>query len=531
MLRIASPRHGQAGATSTDTLVIVGTMVTFRTQLTTAINSLGCRISSASAGSGSGCGSDAATAAGAASATGNAPGVRTSGLAGGLVVPPDGVSGAAGGPGAPAGLAGTSGAAGPHGGGLSGVNATSGAAGELGGAAGGGPSGATATATGSGPTGAAGGAAGSAAPGGQAGRTSPSGFGARNRSLSADATDRTTGTTGGAGLGGNQTGAPGEITAGDTFRRGVAAGSGTVTAPYDSRGNFSGGAPGGAAAGTAANVSPDFRDASWFKHNPGKVGDYAERPIDGVLFAPDRLAIGDDAKRDIRGNDVTQGVLGDCYWLSALATMAESNPDVIRNAIKDNRDGTYDVTFYDQNRQPYLVHVNNTFPVSRRSGSTPFARFSDVSRNNKQELWVQVMEKAWAKAKGGFGFAEGGYGAPAMEALTGKPSTSYSLRPNPTNAPANTVGVLDWRTLEDAARRRYAITVGSVKKDAAQTNPFYQGPNPVVAQHEYFISAVDPEKRTITVRNPWGWRKYERVMTYDEFRQAFEYVGINPDGR
>jgi hypothetical protein len=322
---------------------------------------------------------------------------------------------------------------------------------------------------------------------------------------------------------GSAAGSPAGSSAG-TLASGNAAGTGDGSAAGNLAGNAAGGAPGEA----DPNAPPDYKDARWFQNNPGQVGDYVERPIDGELFVPDRFAVGDDAKRDIRGNDVTQGQLGDCYYLSAMATMAETNPDVIRDAIKDNGNGTYDVTFYDQHQQPTTVTVDSTFPVKRSNGRTPFARYSDVSRNDKQETWVLVMEKAWAKFKGGYRSAEGGYGAPAMAALSGKPSTSYSLRPNPTNAPADTVGVLDWKTLEHASSKGYAMTVGSVKKDAAQTNPFYQGANALVAQHEYFISAVDPVKKTVTVRNPWGWQKYERVMTYAEFRQAFEYVGINP---
>ncbi|MCX6551765.1 MAG: C2 family cysteine protease, partial [Acidobacteria bacterium] len=285
----------------------------------------------------------------------------------------------------------------------------------------------------------------------------------------------------------------------------------------------------GAAAPNPALALPNFKDAKHFQNNPADAGTYDERPVNGDLFVPDRFATGDDAKRDIRANDVAQGMLGDCYWLSALATMAETNPDVIRNAIKDNGNGTYDVTFYDNNRIPFTITVDNKFPVKRRNGSTPFAAPGDVSKDNKRELWVMIMEKAWAKAKGSFGHSEGGFGAPAMEALSGKPSQWYAL--NAGNIPGKATGVLDFKVLEDAAKKGYAMTTGSLNKNAAQHNPYYQGPNPLVSSHEYYISAVDPVKKTITIQNPWGWHKHERVMTYAEFKAAFEDVGINPGSK
>ena len=44
--------------------------------------------------------------------------------------------------------------------------------------------------------------------------------------------------------------------------------------------------------------------------------------------------------------DEFQGELGDCYFISSLGTIAESNPAAIQNMFINNGDGTYTVRFY-----------------------------------------------------------------------------------------------------------------------------------------------------------------------------------------
>jgi Ca2+-binding RTX toxin-like protein len=54
--------------------------------------------------------------------------------------------------------------------------------------------------------------------------------------------------------------------------------------------------------------------------------------------------------------DVVQGQLGDCWWLSTLAAVAQAKPDVIRRSISDLGDGSFAVRLY-QDGQPTYVRV------------------------------------------------------------------------------------------------------------------------------------------------------------------------------
>lgn len=47
-------------------------------------------------------------------------------------------------------------------------------------------------------------------------------------------------------------------------------------------------------------------------------------------------------------DDVIQGRIANCYMVGAFAAVAHREPETIRNAIKDNGDGTYTVRFFER---------------------------------------------------------------------------------------------------------------------------------------------------------------------------------------
>jgi hypothetical protein len=53
-----------------------------------------------------------------------------------------------------------------------------------------------------------------------------------------------------------------------------------------------------------------------------------------------------DEPHAVSAADVRQGSFGDCYMLAPLAALAQRRPNFIARNLRDNRDGTYTVTFY-----------------------------------------------------------------------------------------------------------------------------------------------------------------------------------------
>ena len=119
--------------------------------------------------------------------------------------------------------------------------------------------------------------------------------------------------------------------------------------------NYQGAPLGNLAAGSSATQLNDLID-KWFSAPTSGADQQLADLHDGLRFALPHHAF---------HNNEYQGELGDCYFISSLGTIADSNPAAIENMFINNGDGTYTVRFY-----------TGTYGDS----STPTARISDGFR-------------------------------------------------------------------------------------------------------------------------------------------------------
>lgn len=282
-----------------------------------------------------------------------------------------------------------------------------------------------------------------------------------------------------------------------------------------------------------------------FKGDGGQVDRSSAKSSDGLSISQmqpvtnGQLYITGGADgRDVHPSDAKQGQIGDCYFVTALAVVAQQQPDLIKRAIKDNGDGSYTVTFYEERGgflgigesvKPVPITVTPALPVGQRVGkdgvarpATPHIGANDVA-NGKQEMWGMVMEQAYAQWKGGgnaaTGYArldEGGSAGDVLFALTGRESSfddadEYSLR-----------------ELAKMQREGQALTLSSLSDDDDPKKKAYYKNGALVTGHAYYISAVDEASGTVTIQNPWGWDQHKVTMPYKDLEDNFRGITVNP---
>jgi hypothetical protein len=146
----------------------------------------------------------------------------------------------------------------------------------------------------------------------------------------------------------------------------------------------------------------------------------------------------------VHPSDVYQGYIKNCWLCASLAALA-LQPDRVINLFTSRCNpalGFYEVRFNSCGRWK-SVSVDDSFPLVSRRGlgatlicSRPAPRcavatqttsqcHADVSLWSHREGWVMLLEKAFAKAHGGYSSLQNGYGSEALQGLTGFPAECF----------------------------------------------------------------------------------------------------------
>lgn len=243
----------------------------------------------------------------------------------------------------------------------------------------------------------------------------------------------------------------------------------------------------------------------------------------------------------IEVNDINQGQIGNCYFLSALSSFAEYDYryDEIFITKQKSENGCYVVRFYIEGI-PHQIILDDYFP----SFYNWFAG-ANSGTIGKDEIWVQLLEKAWAKINRSYAGTIAGLPSEALTCLTTAPCLSYIHRKYPGEKKEEM-----WKLLSLSDTSNYVIctNTGNNKESEALG---------LVRSHAYsIISAFDfGELRLVKLRNPWGkfewkgdfsdisdkWNYYSNLkekvgymnsddgvffMTFDDFLKYFPYTFI-----
>ena len=244
-------------------------------------------------------------------------------------------------------------------------------------------------------------------------------------------------------------------------------------------------------------------------------------PVFGSLFGPNGPG----------STDMQQGPGGDCWLLATAATMANNNPQALRNIIKDNGDGTYSVTLF-INGKSQTVIVDSVTPEDVQNGQiyqdSERDAQGDLTKNNPQEpnltsitaasapLWPAILERAYAIADGNnYSNLNSNQPAVAFQALTGQQAQEVA---------ANNLSSDD---LANAVNSPNGATAAALFPASGPSADLAQHLN-LIGDHNYYIKSYDSSTGMIQLGNPWGPGYTPKPMTLDQFHQLFQYIAYVP---
>ncbi len=209
----------------------------------------------------------------------------------------------------------------------------------------------------------------------------------------------------------------------------------------------------------------------------------------------------------IEPTDIVQGHLGDCYFLSTIASIAEF-PHRIKKIFafdfpnKSERQvldmckafGCYCVNILDMGI-PTEVILDDFFPcISKNQGPS-------FTKANNNELWVLLLEKAWAKIYFSYDNIEAGLTRECLHDLTGAPTKTIWTDQEEL-----------WGNIVKGEKNNWIMTAGSNDGDESEDI----SSNGIVSGHAYSLIAgfeFDDSQyghvKLVKLRNPWGQMEWK----------------------
>jgi hypothetical protein len=203
-------------------------------------------------------------------------------------------------------------------------------------------------------------------------------------------------------------------------------------------------------------------------------------------------------------NDIIQGSLGDCYFLAAISSIAEYPERIMRILLTKENDGTGIFAVALCLNGIWEEVILDDFAPCKKNGTLAF------NRSKTNELWVVLLEKAWAKVFGGYLNISGGMMTEPLRDLTGASCKMFYLQKKPEKI---------WSEILNADINHFIMTASSHSLNNG-SDSFIENIG-ICGSHAYSLLAVyqlfkkngiyrltrEGEQythRILKLRNPWG---------------------------
>eukprot|EP00656_Telonema_subtile_P016656 TRINITY_DN1881_c0_g1_i5.p1 TRINITY_DN1881_c0_g1~~TRINITY_DN1881_c0_g1_i5.p1 ORF type:complete len:601 (+),score=125.94 TRINITY_DN1881_c0_g1_i5:189-1991(+) len=231
---------------------------------------------------------------------------------------------------------------------------------------------------------------------------------------------------------------------------------------------------------------------------------------------PEELLYG--ATRSPNYCEVAQGMCGDCWFISSVCTLAATLPELIKNRILEANPekGYYVVCFWKDDAWREVIVDDRLLILGGKDRGYDSARLMYGSTANREDpsepapdIWMPIIEKAYAKLHGGYPFLEGGhlsYGA--CDLTGGCPLIVEKKQAHKTVQGMN--NMFEWEAdmfyfiREEANRRGILQLIGCSVHAISDESENEVG---LLTDHEYSVIRlirVEGYPLLVVLRNPWG---------------------------